>query len=89
MERKVSTCCTCGYTWETGRDGSHSCSVELEKSLKNLKAEIVSLAIDGLTTDGAHHKQWFLNEILSKLIVDNQEWDGLKETYGWDEGRIP
>jgi hypothetical protein len=89
MGKKVSTCCTCGYSWKTGRDGSHSCAVELEKSLKNLKAEIVSLAIDGLTTDGAHHKQWFLNEILSKLIVDNQEWGGLKETYGWDEGRIP
>jgi len=56
---------------------------------RRTQKEIVSLALDGLTTDGAHHKQWFLNEILSKLIDSNSEWDGLKETYGWDEGRIP
>lgn len=29
--------------------------------------EIKDLCISGLRTDGAHHKQWFLEEILKKL----------------------
>ncbi len=29
--------------------------------------EIKDLCLEGLTTDGAHHKQWYLEEILRKL----------------------
>ena len=28
------------------------------------------LAVYGLTTDGAHHKQWYLEQILTALSVD-------------------
>ena len=31
---------------------------------KKLKTAIVELCEDGLHTDGAHHKQWFLEAIL-------------------------
>ena len=69
---------------------AHMVAVRLESEfIKPFRQELVTLAIDALTTDGAHHKQWYLNEILSKLITSNDEWEGLKETYGWDEGRIP
>lgn len=28
---KMSECCTCGAKWQTGQDGSHSCSSKLSK----------------------------------------------------------
>lgn len=31
------------------------------------KEELKELCISGLKTDGAHHKQWYLEEILKKL----------------------
>ena len=31
---EMSTCCTCGYEWPTGTDGSHSCSEHLLKYKK-------------------------------------------------------
>jgi len=39
---KLSKCCTCGYEWITGKDGSHSCVEHLKKDLvvtKKLLAE--------------------------------------------------
>ncbi len=53
---------------------------------KSEKAKMVSLAIDGLIYDGAHHKQYYLAEILSILVQDNQEFDGLRDTYEWEDG---
>jgi hypothetical protein len=44
----------------------------------------ISLATDGLLTDGDHHKQWFLEEILKALDVDL-----LKKDCGWEEGIAP
>ncbi len=29
----ISKCCSCGYRWETGTNGSHSCANELRKIL--------------------------------------------------------
>lgn len=34
---KLSTCCTCGYSWLTGQDGSHSCSNYLLQKIKRLE----------------------------------------------------
>lgn len=30
----TSTCWDCGYTWLTGKNGSHSCAVELQRRLE-------------------------------------------------------
>ena len=30
-------CCTCGYEWFKGMDGSHSCSTELLKKIERLE----------------------------------------------------
>jgi len=63
--------------------------VELERiRLVALGKEIVSMCVDGLTTDGGHHKQYYLEEILEKLTTA-QELDGLKETFLWDDGVTP
>lgn len=36
---KFSTCATCGFSWPTGKDGSHSCSDYLLQRIKRLERE--------------------------------------------------
>ena len=39
-KNKTSTCCTCGYTWQTGTNGRHSCSEALAKKVDILEQAI-------------------------------------------------
>ena len=43
---------------------------------------LVDLAIAGLTTDGAHHKQWYLEQILH-LLVSEPQYIEYKRTRTW------
>lgn len=49
------------------------------------------LAINGLLTDGSHHKQWYLEEILKALGYDINDIKKklIKKGYDWDEGIAP
>ena len=47
------------------------------------RIEIISLCHTALMIDGGHHKQWYLEEILKK-VVDN--FTELKEQYEWEDG---
>jgi hypothetical protein len=40
-----STCATCGYSWPTGQDGSHSCTRVLLVDMVKLRAENDSLRL--------------------------------------------
>ena len=44
------------------------------------KEEIIELLKDGLQTDGGHHKQWYLNEVLKlidpQIAKEVEEWTG-------------
>lgn len=61
----------------------------IDRSLKD--ASITSIIKEALMTDGAHHKQWYLDQLLRKLI-DEKEYDKL---YGdskdgeWEQGIAP
>jgi len=46
--------------------------------------KITSHLIEGLTTDGAHHKQYHLEEAL-RLLVE-EEFEETKKDWGWDDG---
>ena len=35
-----SKCCTCGFEWETGKNGSHSCAETLLKQIAGLQDRI-------------------------------------------------
>ena len=39
-KNKISTCCTCGHSWQTGYDGRHSCSDVLTKKVEVLEKSI-------------------------------------------------
>lgn len=54
-------------------------------------AKAVNHAISGLLTDGGHHKQWALEQVLESLGINIQELgDVLRENdYEWEEGRAP
>lgn len=52
------------------------------------KEVVVNKIIHALTTDGADHKQWYLEEILGE-IVSCKEYKDLKNNYYWEEGTPP
>lgn len=54
--------------------------------MKN-KERIIELLKDGLQTDGAHHKQWYLNEVLK--LVDLQIAKDVEEHWTHDVGSCP
>ena len=57
-----------------------------------IKDDVVKeLAINGLLTDGAHHKQWYLEEILKAIEVDLLELrkELQEDDYSWEEGIAP
>ena len=54
--------------------------------------KIVDLAIEGLLTDGGHHKQWYLEQIL--LVARGGPFDDLRAEleaadYSWEDGISP
>lgn len=53
---------------------------------KQKKREIYLLVIDALQTDGAHHKQWYLERILEALGYDI---DAIQSAPTWDDGIAP
>jgi len=53
----------------------------------NTLRRITSKLIDGLTADGAHHKQWALEEALRELAPE--EFEEAKKSWGWDDGVAP
>lgn len=59
-------------------------------ALPQSKEKAMSLAINGLLTDGSHHKQWFLERILEALGYDlAQIRDELLPEYDWEDGIAP
>ncbi|MEM5786270.1 MAG: hypothetical protein AAGU11_03055 [Syntrophobacteraceae bacterium] len=49
------------------------------------RQQIAEIIIDGLTTDGALHKQHYLEEVL-KLVVLPGEFEDLKADFEWEDG---
>lgn len=47
-EIKMVSCCTCGYEWQQGRDGSHQCSEHMAKTIERLR-DALAKARDGLS----------------------------------------
>ena len=50
--------------------------------------KIIDLVIDALCIDGAHHKQWVLEELL-RLLVPAGTFADLKESFEWEDGIAP
>lgn len=56
-----------------------------EYLLKEQLDKVVKTLLEGLTTDGGHHKQFYLETALRQLCTD--EWtDKAKEHFQWEEG---
>lgn len=55
---------------------------------KKICKRITDLVLDALCTDGAHHKQFLLEEIF-RLLVPANTFADLKESFEWEEGIAP
>ena len=55
--------------------------------------EIVEIALDGLFQDGSHHKQWYLERIIEKILGKNDaahlESNSIIEGFVWEKGIAP
>lgn len=57
----------------------------------------IDLAFNGLMTDGGHHKQWYLDQIIQtlaseryrRLCKEAKNGEEGPETYDWEEGIAP
>lgn len=47
--------------------------------------EVVKYLISGLTTDGAHHKQYYLEQAFRALCEDGYV-DNAKREFHWEDG---
>ena len=62
-----SKCCTCGYEWETGKDGIHSCADNFKRRIS--KATDIAARFGQI--DGEHHKAWVIDQMVRTLTGDN------------------
>lgn len=65
---------------------------EVKDQSESQVAVAIQLALDGMFTDGAHHKQWYLNQIVKALMTPGEYAAKVVEMapdYGWDEGLAP
>jgi len=93
MNEEKSVCCTCGYSWRTRTDGSHSCSVQLQKTIK----ETIELIVGLKEYDGAHHKDWVLDQAVrilageqyGEIVAEAKNGEDGEETYSWECGIAP
>ena len=55
------------------------------------KERIKELVIDGLITEGGHHKQWYLEKVLEEIgyNLEKIREELIKEDYDWDKGIPP
>lgn len=90
---EISKCCTCGFEWRTGQDGSHSCSATMAKTMQ----KAIDLGTEYGGIDGAHHKAWVIDQMIRILAGDQYDeviakaCDGSEgpNTYYWDHGIAP
>ena len=67
-----------GYSFEAGLKRAHARD---QKKLDNID-KAIELCLDGINTDGGHHKQWYLCEILK--LFDKQKYNQNKENFGFN-----
>lgn len=59
-----------------------------KKKQKTDGEKVLLLTLDALTIDGAHHKQWFLEQIL-QYIMGEEKFEQMKKEVQWEPGIIP
>lgn len=77
---KKSTCCTCGYQWLTGQDGSHQCSIELLSKIENMaKAlqKIKDIVVGGTNPSFSSHIRTTQTRMKIADICDGSLYRGI------------
>lgn len=61
---------------------------ELIRRAQQLQGKVIIKLIAGLQTDGAHHKQHYMEEAL-RLIIGDVQFDIVKKATRWKDGIAP
>jgi hypothetical protein len=59
----------------------------LAEQSEEVRKMLATFIVRGLETDGAHHKQWYLEEILKTIAPS--DYGKLKEWHRWEDGVAP
>jgi len=79
----------CPVNIEVRKAHRESCDINIDVGIDEL-AEVASLAFHGLMIEGAHHKQWCLEEILRIMGIDLEHARRYFNEYGYDwESGVP
>ncbi len=55
----------------------------------SIQFSLKDLITEALITDGEHHKQWYLEQLLMKLGFDENDMEDIHDEYHWDTGIAP
>jgi len=79
---RISTCSTCGFQWETGSNGGHSCTDTLEETIACLRAQLVGLNWISVSDDlpGDEHIVLITNARWSEPVIRGYHSDGIWRT---------
>ena len=79
----------CPVAIELRKAHREPCDINIDVGIDEL-AEVASLAFHGLMIEGAHHKQWCLEEILRIMGIDLEHARRYFNEYGYDwESGVP
>lgn len=88
-----SKCRSCGFEWNTGTDGNHSCAKILQERID----EAIDIAVRYGGFGNPDKKAWVIDQIVRILAKDNysevirKACDGQDgpDTYYWETGIAP
>lgn len=67
----VSTCCTCGHTWTTGKNGSYSCALVLSDKYDHVLSLVGTLLSSDGKEDEYHSIPYNLARNQLKMLVES------------------
>lgn len=53
------------------------------------ESTLLDIIIEALQTDGEHHKQWYLEQLMMKIGIDENEMEDYQDANDWEKGIAP
>jgi hypothetical protein len=76
IDQELCTCCTCGYEWRIGQDGSHICSKYLTAKLDAMAKELAALRDRVCVWDIlSHHRNTYIYKTACGEIINIESGD--------------
>jgi len=68
-----------------GKNRASQAPAQDARTMTEKQVKLIEILLDGLTIDGGHHKQWYLEQALKSLTTEF-DFNELKSSIDWEEG---